>query len=146
MNKKNHMRLSFICLVNFLVISSSYAEVKSDAQIAEEILTQSELFECQNNTKSLAQAAQQLKERSEQLMTEKINISELEFNREQMYSGIDFHSQASVDKYNHLNNQIKRLSQTYTADSESYNNAVKQYKTDVERHLLECDNKRYYEQ
>ena len=109
-------------------------------------MTQSELAQCQDNTKSLAQTAQQLKERSDQLMTEKINISELEFNRAQMYSDIDFHSHASVDKYNLINKQLKQLSQRYTENTESYNNAVNQYKADVEQHLLECDDKRYYEQ
>ena len=73
-----------------------------------------------------------------------MNISEMEFDRTQLYPEIDFHSQADVDKYNRLNTQIKQLYQTYTADSENYNNAVKQYKVDMEQHLNKCDDKRYY--
>jgi predicted membrane channel-forming protein YqfA (hemolysin III family) len=42
MNKIKTMSLYFICLLNLLVISSSYAEVKSSSPEQKEILTQAE--------------------------------------------------------------------------------------------------------
>lgn len=59
MNKIKTMSLSFICLLNLLVISSSYAEVKSSSPEQKEILTQAELSQCRDKTKFLAQTTKQ---------------------------------------------------------------------------------------
>lgn len=144
MNKIKRIGLSFICLLNLLLISSSFAEVKSDSQTSNEILTQTELNQCEDETKSLAQIAKQLNERSSQFEVHKKDISQLENDRRQMSSVLDLHSKVSVDKYNQINKQIKHLTQLYITDTESFNDAVRQYKADIEKHKIECDDKQYY--
>jgi len=147
MNNKNNAGFNFLyfaCLLNLLVISSSYAEVKSDSQVSDAILTESELSQCHDRTKLLAQTADQLKERSKQLKTLQNNISKLEQDRKQGYTEVDFHSRISVDKYNQFNKQIKQLSQQYTQDAQRFNTAVKQYNADIDHHVAECDDKQYY--
>jgi len=147
MNNKNNAGFNFLyfaCLLNLLVISSSYAEVKSGSQLSNAILTESELSQCHDRTKLLAQTAEQLKERLKQLKTLQNNISKLEQDREQGYQEVDFHSQISVDKYNQINKQIKQLSQEYTQDAEHFNKAVKQYNADIDHHVAECDDKKYF--
>ena len=144
MNKKNYLSLSFACLINILGISSIHAEVKSSAPISDTIITQSELAQCNEKSKALAQTAEQLNEELNRLTTLKNNMNQIEQDRKQMSTGIDFHNPASVNKYNQINAQIKQLSQTYTNDIEKYNSAIKQYNIDITRLKTECDKKQYY--
>ncbi|MCU7938953.1 MAG: hypothetical protein KZQ64_06130 [gamma proteobacterium symbiont of Bathyaustriella thionipta] len=144
MNKIKTMYLAIICLINLFVISLSYAEEKSTSQTSSEILTSSELSQCQDKTRLLAQTATQLNQYSNQFETQKNEISQLKEDRKQAYSELDFHSQADVDNYNQLNKQLKQLSQMYLSDVESYNAAVERYKADIKQHIIECDDKKYF--
>ena len=144
MNRKFYLSLSFACLINILSISSIHAEVKSSAPIADTIITQAELLQCNEKSKALAQTAEQLNEELNRLTTLKNNMSQFEQDRKQLFTGIDFHDPASVDKYNQINTQIKQLSQAYNDDVKQYNSAIKQYNIDINRLKNECDNKQYY--
>jgi len=136
--------LSITCLINLLIISLSLAEEKSGSQTSNKILTQSELSQCNEKTKTLNKRADELIARSTQLKTQKDTIRKLKQDRKQKYINLDLHSKNSVDEYNQVNEQLKQLSQAYKADVQNFNNTVKQYKADVGHHKSQCDNKQYY--
>lgn len=136
MQKINSLSVSIVCL---LLISTGHA-----AEEPEDLITQAQLSQCRDRTSDLADTQKQLNERFTQFKTQKETISRLENDRDAMYSTIDFHQQLSVDNYNQLNEQIEDLAQTYRMDTEHFNNAVRQYKVDIEAHTLKCDAKHYY--
>ncbi len=130
--------LFIVCFINFLGVSSSFAEVSSDG-----ILTQSELSQCNEREQKLSQTAHQLKEHLKKLQTMKNKMTQLEHERAQEYADIDFQSQASVDEYNQTNNQLNQLSKEYTTEAKTLNASVKQYQADIKKLTADCDDKRY---
>ena len=144
MNRKKYWLVSFIFLLSFLSLSSGHAEEKKSPPVQDKILTQSELSQCYENEKMLAQTVAQLKERASQLKAQKSDMSKLALDRKLLYTRIDFHSQNSVIQYNRINQQLNQLSQTYITDIKSFNNDVKQYQTDSSQLISECDNKPYH--
>lgn len=144
MNRKKYWLLSFVILLSCLSLSSGHAEATTSLPVPDKILTQSELSQCYEKEKLLAQTATQLKERSNQLKTQKSDMNKLALDRKLLYTRIDFHSQNSVVQYNRINQQLNQLSQTYIKDIKSFNNDVKQYQADSSQLISECDNKSYH--
>jgi len=144
MYRKKYWLLSFIFLLSCLSLSSGNAEEKTSPPVPDTILTQSELSQCYEKEKLLAQTAAQLKERANQLKTQKSDMNKLALDRKLLYTRIDFHSQNSVVQYNRINKQLNQLSQTYITDIKSFNNNVKQYQADSSQLINECDNKPYH--
>ncbi len=148
MKHNKYPLFSFICLINLIAISSSHAEVKqpmkSNSSASEVILTQSELSNCNEKAKHLAQIAEQLKVRLKQLQTVKKEMDQLEQERTHEYKHIDFHNKTAVTEYNNTNQQLNQLSQSYTTDATNFNVAVKQYKADSHQLTNECDDKQYF--
>ena len=144
MNKKTDINFIFIlsaCLFNLVVISSSYADVQPDSTTP---LNPDELSLCMEDEKSLNLRAEQLKEQFSQLTIRKNKISQLDQSRNEEYADIDFHNELSVNEYNQLNNELNQLSKNYTADTETFNNAVRQYKAGSVQLMNKCDNKKFH--
>lgn len=142
--KKCYMCLSTVILVALLGSAASHAGEKSNSQPPGNMLTQLELSQCNAKEDLLAQTANNLKARSEQLKSLKKDMDKLLQNRQQAYASIDFHKHASVHKYNLIDDQFEQLSHNYTKDVMNLNKDIKQYKADAKQLKSECDNKQYY--
>ncbi|MCW8931659.1 MAG: hypothetical protein OQL19_15685 [Gammaproteobacteria bacterium] len=146
MNNSFFINLLLIGLMNFIVLSSSYAEVKPNNTVADDVLTQPELEQCNKRTQHLAQQASQLKDKFNHLQAQKETLTLLEKDRNQAYKTIDFHNPTSVNNYNKINSELNQLSPSYALEAKTFNEAVKQYKADINQLRSECNHKSYYKE
>ena len=144
MNKKQFTyTIHFLLLSNLAILSSSHANEPVNPSDSTNMISSSELSQCHEDSKVLDQRSEQLKAESQQLTTMKNELNQLHDDRNTQYTETDFKAQASVNKYNQLNNNLNHLSQQYSVEVKKFNENIKRYTNDTAELIARCHNKNY---
>ncbi len=144
--------LSISFVTNFFLVSLIVAQetifLKKESLLSEHqktlpILSRQQLSKCIEKTKLAEKNIKQLNKQENMMGNNIKNINKLKYKLEAKKNTLDLHSSESVLAYNQLNKKLKQLSIDYNLDAEYYNNAVKQYHSEILTLKNECDNKRF---
>lgn len=147
--------LSISFVTNFFLVSLIFAQetiffkeehLLSEHQKTLPILSRQQHLKCLEKIKLAEKNTKQLNKQKNMIDNNKKYLDEIKYKLEAKKNTLDLHSPESVLAYNQLNKKLKQLSIDYNLDAEYYNNAVKQYHSEIIMLKNECNNKRLRKQ